>query len=142
MKTKLLFCSIIALMSCFTMNSQTEAERKYAIESFKEQAEEVKSNLINDVCAELNLDEFETQIVSQTMYSYFNEIQRIYAMKIEALEKQELRDILDRTHFKDLESILEKHEIDFILNQIKGDWKKNQKQLKKKRKKRKKKTKN
>ncbi len=124
------------------MNSQTEAERKYAIESFKEQAEEVKSNLINDVCAELNLDEFETQIVSQTMYSYFNEIQRIYAMKIEALEKQELRDILDRTHFKDLESILEKHEIDFILNQIKGDWKKNQKQLKKKRKKRKKKTKN
>ena len=142
MKTKHIICFIIALVSSTMLFGQTDAERRYAIESFKEQAAEVKANLINDVCAELKLDAFETQIVSQTMYDYFDEIQRIYTMKVQAVEKQELIDILDRTHFKDLETMLEKEEIDFILNQIKGDWKKNQKQLKKKRKKKKKKEKN
>ncbi|MFK7781207.1 hypothetical protein [Psychroserpens sp.] len=137
MKTKLFFSFFLLVTTIHFSFSQTEAEIRYAQESYKEKAEEVKTQLISDICSELKLDAFENQIVSQSIRSYFDEVQRVYISNHTNLEKRELLELVDKNHFNDLKTILKPEEITFILNQIKGDWKKNQKKLKKKRKKKK-----
>jgi hypothetical protein len=129
---------IISCVLLFTLQgySQTAAELKYQRESFEKQANELKEELINDVTEALNVDDFKKQIVTQSLYSYFDELTKIYMLDLPAFEKQDLVTQLDGRHFNDLKTILEQEQIDFILKQLKGDWKEAKK--KKKRKKRKK----
>ncbi|NRA94097.1 MAG: hypothetical protein HRU26_15710 [Psychroserpens sp.] len=134
---------LIALCFCsVSVFAQTEAEKRYDKERFEERANEIKAKMVSDISTELELDAFEKEIVSQTILSYFDEVQRIYVMNVDVNDKRALLDLLDKKHFNDLKNILSEEEVDFILDQIKGDWKKNQKELEKKRKKNKKKKKN
>jgi len=116
--------------------SQTAAEIKYNKEHYEEKSNEIKAQLISDIIEALNVDDFEKQIVTQSIESYFVEVTKIYVLDLPAFEKQDLVTQLEGRHFNDIKTIITQEQIDFILNQIKGDWKKNQK--KKKRKKRKK----
>lgn len=128
---------IITCVLFFTLQgySQTAAELKYQRESFEKQTNELKEELINDVSEALNVDDFKKQIISQSLYSYFDELTKIYMLDLPAFEKQDLVTQLDGRHFNDLKTILEQEQIDFILKQLKGDWKENKKKKKKKRKK-------
>ncbi len=131
----------IALVFMFSIHgfSQTAAEMKYDKERFENKANEMKAQLINDIIAELKVDAFEKQIVTQSIHSYFNEVTKIYMLDLSTFEKQDLVTELDKRHFNDLKTMLDQDQIDFILNQIKGDWQKNQKKKKKKKKDKKKK---
>lgn len=118
--------------------SQTAAEIKYDRERYEEKSKEIKAEIVNDITNALNLDAFKKQIVSQTIESYFEEVTKIYMYDLPVFEKQDLVTELDSRHFNDLKTILDQDQIDFILAQLKGDWKKDKKNKKKKRKKKKK----
>ena len=115
--------------------AQTEAEIKYEKERYEEKSKEIKAEIISDITNALNLDAFKKQIVTQSIESYFEEVTKIYLYDLPVYEKQDLVTQLDARHFNDLKTILEQKQIDFIINQLRGDWKKDKK--KKKRKKRK-----
>lgn len=115
--------------------SQTAAEIKHNKERYEAKAKEIKAQLINDIVAELKVDDFKKHIISQSIESYLVEVSKIYMLDLPGFEKQDLVTQLESRHFNDLKTVLDQEQIDFILNQIKGDWKKEQKKKKKKKKK-------
>jgi len=117
--------------------SQTAAQIRYDKERFEEKSNEIKAQLIGDIIDSLKVDDFEKQIVTQSIESYFTEVTKIYMLDLPVFEKKDLITQLDGRHFEDLKTILDQEQIDFILSQIKGDWKKNQKKKKRKQNKRK-----
>ncbi len=127
---------VSAFMFLFSIQgfSQTDAELKYDRERYEKKANEMKAELTNDIIEELKVDAFEKVIITQSINSYFKEVTKIYKFDVSSFEKQDLVTKLDARHFNDLKTILDQEQIDFILNQIKGEWKKNQKKKKKKRK--------
>ncbi len=127
---------VSAFMFLFSIQgfSQTDAELKYDRERYEKKANEMKAELTNDIIEELKVDAFEKVIITQSINSYFKEVTKIYKFDVSSFEKQDLVTKLDARHFNDLKTILDQEQIDFILNQIKGEWKKNQKKKKKKKK--------
>ncbi|WP_435412760.1 hypothetical protein [Psychroserpens mesophilus] len=117
--------------------SQTTAEVKYDKERYEEKSKELKAEIISDITEALKLDAFKKQIVTQTIEAYFEELTKIYMYDLAVFEKQDLVTQLDARHFNDLQTILEQEQIDFILNQLKGDWKKDKKKKKRKNKRKK-----
>ncbi|WP_040249301.1 hypothetical protein [Psychroserpens mesophilus] len=117
--------------------SQTTAEVKYDKERYEEKSKELKAEIISDITEALELDAFKKQIVTQTIEAYFEELTKIYMYDLAVFEKQDLVTQLDARHFNDLQTILEQEQIDFILNQLKGDWKKDKKKKKRKNKRKK-----
>ena len=115
--------------------SQTEAEIKYEKERYEEKTKEIKAQIVSDITDALNLDAFKKQIVTQSIESYFEEVTKIYSYDLPVYEKQDLVTQLDARHFNDLKTILKQEQIDFIINQLKGDWKKDKKKKKRKRRK-------
>jgi CelD/BcsL family acetyltransferase involved in cellulose biosynthesis len=127
---------LVLTLSSFSF-AQTAAEIKYDKERYEEKSKEIKAEIISDIVEALNLDAFKKQIVSQTIESYFEEITKIYRYDLPVFEKEDLVTQLDGRHFNDLKTILKQEQIDFILAQLKGDWKKDQKKKKKKKKRKK-----
>lgn len=117
--------------------SQTTAEVKYDKERYEEKSKELKAEIISDITEALKLDAFKKQIVTQSIEAYFEELTKIYMYDLAVFEKQDLVTQLDARHFNDLQTILEQEQIDFILNQLKGDWKKDKKKKKRKNKRKK-----
>lgn len=128
---------VFFLTVCSYGFSQTAAEIKYDKERYEEKTKEIKNEIINDITGALNLDDFEKQIVTQSIESYFEEVTKIYTYEVPVYEKQDLVNQLDARHFNDLKTILEQEQIDFIINQLKGDWKKDKKKKKRKNKRKK-----
>ncbi|WP_033958129.1 hypothetical protein [Psychroserpens jangbogonensis] len=128
---------LIALAFMFSLQgfSQTDAQIKYDKERYEKKSKEIKAQLISDIVEALKVDDFKQHIITLSIESYFVEITKIYMYDLRAFEKEDLVTELDKRHFNDIKTILDQEQIDFILNQIKGDWKKDQKDKKKKKKK-------
>lgn len=125
------------LLFCSQGNAQSEAEIRHEQERFAERQEKMKTQIINDIVEALKVDAFEKQIVTQSIESYLKEVTKIYMLDLPVFEKKDLVVQLEDRHFNDLKAIISQEQIDFILNQIKGDWKKDQKKKKKKKRKKK-----
>lgn len=137
MKSKKNILAILTFMLSVLGFSQTEAEIKYERERYEERSKEIRAQVVNDIVEALKVDAFEKQIITQSIESYFVEVTKIFMYDLPAFEKQDLVTQLDARHFNDLKTILEQEQIDFILAQLKGDWKKDQKSKKRKKKRKK-----
>lgn len=132
---------LVICMCFFSFISQgySQSSEEKQRQEYLEEAEERKNQYIKDFVATLNVDEFQQQIIKQTLDSYFNEWTKIAQYDIPSYEKKTLAEELDAKHFNDLKLIV----TDDILQKVKDAVKmENYKEIQKKIKKRKKKQKN
>lgn len=137
------FC--LTLICCFTLVStsysqsrEAKAKKKYEAEMDRKQDE-----YISDFLATIEVDDFQKEIITQTMKSYFEEFKNINMLQVRDVQRQELIQNLDNTHFKDLKAMVSEDTMSKVMDALKGKWKKETNREKKKRlKKEKKKNKN
>ncbi len=136
---KYLFIILGLILISPNLQAQTKEEKERA--KLEEQIEEKKVKYITNIIDGLEeLDEFQKHILKQQLFSYYDELSKIYMLDAKTFEKEALINQLDSTHFKDFEDMLGREFIDKLLDKVKGKDKSDQK--KKKKKKRKKKSKN
>ncbi|WP_299335293.1 hypothetical protein [uncultured Psychroserpens sp.] len=116
-----------------TINPEKEQER------YEERAEEQKKKYIADFVGTLKVDDFQKEIITQQMDSYFEELRKINKMGLTRFERQEQIEALDVRHFKDTRAMVSEDVMNKIMDAVKGKW--DQKAEKKKKKKRKRKNK-
>lgn len=130
----------LSIIFCITFSttafSQATEEKEKA--KYEAEVEKKKQAYINDLVETLNVDDFQEEIIKQTMDSYFEEVQKINMLNMRHYEKKGLIEQLDITHFQDLRVIVSEDTMSKIIDAIKGKWdsKKEKKEKKKKKKKR------
>lgn len=129
----LALCFCLAVTSI--MHAQTTDEKKK--ERYEAEVEEKKQKYINDLVKTLNVDDFQTEIIKQTMDSYFEKVKKIHMLNIPHFEKMGQIEQLDVTHFNDLKAMISEETMDKILDALKGKWDQKKDKREKKRKKRK-----
>ncbi|MEY8849121.1 hypothetical protein AB9K26_09905 [Psychroserpens sp. XS_ASV72] len=132
MKIKPVLIYLLFFFSLSISYSQSEAEIERLKERYAERTKELKDEIVTMIAEDLKLDAFEKEIVSQSIFSYYDEVQKINVMNIPIFEKRDLVSQLDGSHFNDLKTILNEEQISYILEQLKGDWKQNKKDKKRK----------
>ncbi|SDS46283.1 hypothetical protein SAMN04515667_2234 [Formosa sp. Hel1_31_208] len=126
----------LTVLLCFTLMSTafSQSREEKAKLKYEAQMEEKKEEYISDFLATLNIDDFQKEIIAQTMESYFEEFKKINMLGLRELERQELINKLDDSHFKDVKTMVSEDDMSSIMDAVKGKWKKNSKKKKKKRK--------
>lgn len=146
---------VIAFALLFGINSYAQSRRdrmgnpiiprqptEQEIEKRKQMIEERKEEYIANFITTLEADDFQKEIIKQNLYSYYDA--KIALLKVRyarSLDRIEAIKKLDDTHFKELEELISKNDMDKIKELIKGNF--DEKEVKKeKKKKRRKKKKN
>lgn len=126
---------IICLTVTSSMFSQTVEENKR--KRYEEEVEKKKKKYISDLVATLDVDDFQKEIITQSMDSYFDKVQEIQKLNIPPFEKKGRIESLDITHFEDLKVMISEKTMTKILDALKGKWDKKKEKRDKKKKKRK-----
>ena len=133
----------LSLICCFTLMStsfsQTREEK--AMEKYEAEMGRKQEQYISDFLATIEVDDFQKEIISQTMKSYFEEFKKINMLQVRDVQRQELVENLDNTHFKDLKAMVSEDTMSKIMDAVKGKWKQETNREKKKRLKKEKKNK-
>ncbi len=133
-----LICCFTLVSTTFSQSREEKAKLKYEAEMDRKQDE-----YISDFLATIEVDDFQKEIITQTMKSYFEEFKKINMLQVRDVQRQELIQNLDNTHFKDLKAMVSEDTMSKVMDALKGKWKKETNREKKKRlKKEKKKNKN
>ncbi len=133
-----LICCFTLISTSFSQSREEKAKLKYEAEMERKQDE-----YISDFLATIEVDDFQKEIITQTMKSYFEEFKKINMLQVRDVQRQELIQNLDNTHFKDLKAMVSEDTMSKVMDALKGKWKKETNREKKKRlKKEKKKDKN
>ena len=110
------------------------------IEKRKQMIEERKEEYIANFITTLEADDFQKEIIKQYLDSYYDAKIALLKVKYErSLDRDEAIKQLDNTHFKELEELISKNDMDKIKELIKGNF--DEKEVKKERKKKRKKKK-
>ncbi|WP_298896087.1 hypothetical protein [uncultured Psychroserpens sp.] len=107
-------------------------------EKYEAKVEEKKVAYINDLIATLNVDDFQKEIIYQTMYSYFDELTKINKLGLKKFERETEIERLDKIHFRDVKAMVSEEVMGKIMDALKGKWDQKEEKKKKKKKKRKK----
>ena len=133
----------LSLICCFTLMStsfsQTREEK--AMEKYEAEMGRKQEQYISDFLATIEVDDFQKEIITQTMKSYFEEFKKINMLQVRDVQRQELVENLDNTHFKDLKAMVSEDTMSKIMDAVKGKWKQETSREKKKRLKKEKKNK-
>ncbi len=133
-----LICCFTLVSTTFSQSREEKAKLKYEAEMDRKQDE-----YISDFLATIEVDDFQKEIITQTMKSYFEEFKKINMLQVRDVQRQELIQNLDNTHFKDLKAMVSEDTMSKVMDALKCKWKKETNREKKKRlKKEKKKNKN
>jgi len=108
---------------------------------YEKRAEEAKQKYISEFVATLSVDDFQKEIIIQTMDSYFDELKKINKLGMSAFDRKDYIELFDKNHFKDLKEIVSEDVMNKIMDAIKGKWDREEEKKKNKKKKRKKKKK-
>ncbi|OUS00870.1 hypothetical protein A9Q86_08950 [Flavobacteriales bacterium 33_180_T64] len=113
-----IFCCIALIGS---VSSQNAADQK-KIEKYEEEVERKKQNYINDFLATLNIDDFQKEIIKQSMNSYFIELTKVNKLRLQGFQRTAAIERLDEAHFKDVKTIVSEDIMAKIMDAIKGKW--------------------
>lgn len=83
-------------------NAQTEKREKQLREKYEREMKDHQDELISDFVETLDVDDFQKEIITQKLHSYAQKKQEILKQPGRELEKRELVDHLDNTHFSDV----------------------------------------
>ncbi|WP_299228002.1 hypothetical protein [uncultured Psychroserpens sp.] len=126
-------------LAIFSLNTNTYSQSKSDKEKerIERETEERKNKHIKAVVDGIDLDDFQKEIVTQKLNSYYIELFKIYKLQIPSFKKKELINDLDAVHFEELKSMIGEEKVDQILEGAK-DTNTNKKDKKKKKKRKKK----
>ncbi|MEH6536075.1 MAG: hypothetical protein V7719_06760 [Psychroserpens sp.] len=102
---------------------------------YEEKAEKEKTKYISEFVATLEVDDFQKEIIMQTMDSYFTELRGINRLGLNSFDRKDYIELFDKKHFKDVKEIVSEDVMNKIMDAIKGKWDRNEEKKKKKKKK-------
>ena len=137
--SRLFFAGICFLFFSFTSLSQTASAEKQQ-ERYQEQVEENKQKYITGFLKTLDVDDFQKEIIKQTMFTYFDEVVEIQKLGLKNYEAKDAVLKMRTQHFADVRAIVSEDTMVKIEDALTGEW--NPKDDKKKKKKKKKSKKN
>lgn len=125
---------LVFFMSFITLNTygQRDDRELKKREAYEKEMQEKQDEYISDFISSLSIDDFQKEILSQKLQSYFNTKKAIIVADIESYKRKEYLDELDRTHFLDIKSIFNEDIMNSIDDFIKGEYKKKNKKKSKK----------
>lgn len=133
-------CKITLLLIAFnsiSVSAQNSDAEKQRAEYEKKVQEEMDSRILEFV-SELQVDDFQKEIIKQKIYSYYEERKKIYYnQELKYFERDEQLSTLTNTYFLDIKDIIPEDTMEHIQSFIKDGGA----ELKKQKKKNKKKTK-
>jgi len=129
---KIIFISILLSLAftntVFTQKlSKEEAQKRYE-KAYKDKQDE----FIQDFLDELDVDEFQKEIIKQKLYSYIQEKQVLFKEGLKSYELEGVVEKLNETHFLDIQDLISKDTMNKIQELIKGENKKKKKKKKRK----------
>lgn len=152
---------IIALLSVFSISAYGQRQRplnsgriqqpttqpnEKQLEERKKKMEERRQEYIANFMKTLEADDFQKQIIQQTLDSYFEKRLALYKVQYKhSVERDDAIKQLDQTHFAELKELISENDMKRIEELIAGEFDDSEvkkKEKKKKRKKRKDKDKN
>lgn len=133
----------LSLIVCFTIinTSFSQTREEKAMIKYEAEMDRKQDEYISDFLATLSVDDFQKEIISQTMKTYFEEFKKINMLQVRDVQRQELIENLDNSHLKDLRAMVSEDTMSKIMDALKGKWKQETNREKKKRLKKEKKNK-
>ncbi|MBU2930232.1 hypothetical protein [Winogradskyella psychrotolerans] len=126
-----------------TLNSNAQSNREPSeqeIAKYEREAEERKEEYIANFLTTLEADDFQKQIIKQTINSFLDEKIALFKIKYEhRLDREAAVKKLEDTHFLELKELISEDDMTKITELIKGDF--NEKEVVKEKKKKRKKEK-
>ena len=121
-------------------SSQNQAPTEKQKEQYKKKVKEREKEYIANFITTLEADDFQKQIIKQTVNDYFKKRVEIYKLSYQSITEREdaIKDF-NITHFAELKEMISEADMDKINTLIKGQFNENEAKKKKKKKKRKKK---
>ena len=96
------------VLFCFVMtsaHSQRDDREKAKMERYEEDMKKKQAEFISDFVNSLKVDEFQKEIISQKLHSYYETKKAILMADLESFRRKEILDELDNTHFSDIEEM-------------------------------------
>ena len=124
-----------ALICVFTLHfngfSQSETKEENERKRFEREMKEKKAEYIQNLVDDLNVDDFQKEIITQKLDSYYDEVAKIYKLNVPTFQKKQLVLDLGPKHFEDIKAMVSEEVMVKILEGARGE---NQDKDKKKRK--------
>jgi len=130
----LLLCFVVLTLQT-TAFAQTSTEERQK-ERYEEKVEENKQNYIQDFLKTLDVDEFQKEIIQQSMDSYFDEVKKIQLLGLKSYETRDEIDKMRLRHFADVKAIVSEETMEKIDDAVTGKWKPKKEKAKRKKSKR------
>ena len=127
---KYFLIAVLFCLSCSTVNAQRNDREKAKIERYEKDMEKKQAEYILDFVNELNVDDFQKEIITQKLHTYFETKKTLFTADLESFRRKELLQELDRTHFLDIKEMCTEEVYTAITEKIKQKGK--QKKSKKK----------
>lgn len=127
-------CTLLLLCVTFASFSQMRRQQrqrpamqqepsKSQIEEREKKIEERKEEYIANFLLTLEADEFQKQIIKQTIESYFEEKIALLKLPYErSFEREEAVRLLNESHFNELKPLISEGDMDKINGMLKGDF--------------------
>ena len=120
-------------LSTFKSFSQNASEEKLKAE-YEEKVEENKQRFIKDFLGTINADDFQKEIIAQTMDSYFDEVEKLRKAGLKHYEAKDAVRKMRERHFADVKAIVSEETMTKIEAALTGEWDPRKEKKKRKRK--------
>jgi len=96
---------ILLFFSLYSTTSFSQTSQEKQMEELKIKVERDKNAFIDALVTNLEVDEFQEQIIKQNLQSYFDEQQKVYALNSSSYAQKEQLELLNINHFNELQNI-------------------------------------
>jgi hypothetical protein len=117
---KHLLITLLLCLSFTAAHAQRDDREKARIERYEKDMQKKQAEYISDFVEELKVDDFQKEIISQKLHTYFETKKTILFTDIESFRRKELLEELDRTHFLGIKEMCTEEVYNTILEKIKG----------------------
>ncbi len=130
-----LFYSVpLFLLFSLSANAQNAGSAELQKERYEEKVEENKQKYIADFLVTLEVDDFQKEIIKQTMDTYFDEVVKLQKMGFKSYEFKDALVKMRISHFADVRAIVSEDTMKKIEDALTGEWSpKDEKKKKRKR---------
>lgn len=86
--------------------SQVSTQAKLQRQKYEEKIQEKRNTLIQDFLDDLDVDDFQKEIIEQKLHSYIQKKEALYREGNKSYVLKEKIEVLDSTHFQDIATML------------------------------------
>jgi hypothetical protein len=117
-----IICCFAVVNNSFSQQNSPTASQQKQIERYQEEAERRKVEYITNFMTTLDVDDFQKEIITQSLFDYFDELVNINKLGLKSYERDTYIEGLDKRHFKDVRAIVSEEVMSQIMDAVKGKW--------------------